>query len=39
MIASSAIPESHVEYASHFDQCRLSLNGSPCGPIRNFWLT
>ena len=33
------MPESHVVYASHFDQWRFSVSGSPCGPVRNFWLT
>ncbi len=33
------MPESQVVYASHLDQCRSSLSGSPFGPTRNFWLT
>jgi len=35
-IASSAIPESHVVYASHLNQC--SVAGSFSGPRRNFSL-
>ena len=32
------MPESHVVYASHFDQWRFSDNGSPFGPVKYFWL-
>ena len=32
------MPDSHVVYASHFDQWRCSESGSPFGPVRNFWL-
>ncbi len=37
-IASIAIPEIHVEYASHVNQCRSRVSGSRFGPVRNFWL-
>ena len=37
-IASIAMPVNHVEYASHLNQCRFSVSGSPRGPVRYFWL-
>ena len=34
--AISAMPESHVVYASHLNQWRCSVSGSRRGPVRYF---